>query len=373
MDDPSIKSKTSIRTGSRTLRRVGVPPVSRQPQKKRLNWPYALLSLLIGSLLWFGVDLKRMEDLTLDVEVEFQRQLPADWRFSVPPVRTARVTIRGTRQEISAIRKEELMLEPEFPPGALDGDVYDGMLTLLPTQVRGLPAGIEVQSINPQVTPIRLSKTITRYLTVAAGAITGAPQEGFTVGKVQQIDPPAMPVSATREFLAKIGPSDVIKTREFSVDGGRGLVGGMVGLEPLEKDGQRVEVPGMVYMAVELDEIPAEREFSEPFEVRALIDSPFDRYAGLNISPPSVKVSVSGPKSVVDKLSAGEITIYADLRDRVPAAPGEFNLKCRAITPARVRVTRIEPDTVKWLTRENGGPAAPPEPQPRASGEAESK
>ncbi len=372
MDEPTIKTKTSIRKpGSRTIRRVTPPLPPKQPQK-RVNWPYAVLSLLVGTLLWFGVDLKRMEDLTLDVEVEFQRQLPADWKFTTPPIRTARVTIRGTRQEISAIRKEELMVEPEFPPGALDGDVYDGMLTIQNSQVRGLPAGIEVQAINPQVTPIRLSKIVTRYMTVMAGSITGVPQEGYTVGKVQQIDPPAMPISASKEFLSKIGTNDAIRTKEFSVEGGRGLVGGMVGLEPFEKDGQRIEVPGMVYMAVELDEVPAEREFAEPFEVRALIDSPFDRYANLNISPPSVKVTVAGPKSIVDKLGAGEITIYADIRDRVPAAPGEYNLKCRAITPARVRVTRIEPDTVKWLTRENGA-SAPPEPQAKAQGEAEPK
>ena len=359
-------ASTGIGTTSRIIRRS---PPSQEPRKKRLNWPYVMLSLLIGTLLWFGVDLKRMEDMSMEVEIEYQRQLPADWQFASPPLRTARITVRGTRQEISGIRKEELMLEPEFPPGALDGDVYDGMLTLLPAQVRGLPPGIEVQSVSPPTTPIHLSKTITRYLTVEAGEITGAPQEGYAFNKVHQIDPPAMPVTASREFLAKIGPGDVIRTREFSVEDGKGLVGGMVALQPLEKDGEIVDVPGFVYMTVELDEIPVEREFEERFEVRALIDSPFDRYANLNISPPSVKVAVAGPKSVIDKLGAGEIVIYADIRDRVPAAPGEFNLKCKAITPSRVRVIRIEPDTVKWITRESGASASPD----ATSGDAGSK
>ena len=201
--------------------------------------------------------------------------------------------------------------------------------------------------------PIRLAKIITRYLTVEAGEIQGSPEEGYVIGAVHSIDPPAMAISASREFLSKLTSADVLRTQPFSVDGGRGLVGGMVGLEPLEKDGEKVEVSGHVYMTVELDEAPAEQELDQPFEVRALLNSPFDQYSRLNLTPPSVKVTVSGPKTAIDRLNPGEIVIYADMRDRIPAAAGEFNIKCKAVTPARVRVTRIEPDTVKWITSEN--------------------
>lgn len=338
----------------RNVKRTGQSKIS----SPKLKWAYAGVSVLIATMLWFGIDMKRMEDMSFDVEIEFQRQLPADWKFVVPPQQSARVVIRGTRQEISSIRKEELMIEPEFPTAALDGDVYDGVVNLLPTQVRGLPAGIEVQSVTPQVISVRLAKTMTKWLTVEAGDIVGTPMDGYAVGRVHTIDPPAMPISGSREFLAKIGSSDVIRTREFSVEGARGMVGGMVGLMPFGKDGETVEVPGMVYMTVELDEIPVSRQFETPFEVRALIDSPFDRYANLNISPPTVSVTVTGPKSVVDKMGPGEIVIYADIRDRLPAAPGEFNLKCKAITPSRVRVTKIEPDTVKWIARDGTAPPA---------------
>ncbi|MDR1745072.1 MAG: hypothetical protein LBS30_04880, partial [Planctomycetota bacterium] len=81
-------------------------------------------------------------------------------------------------------------------------------------------------------------------------------------------------------------------------------------------------------------------------------DSPFDRYGKLSLTPPSVKVTVSGPKMAIDRLNPGEIIIYADMRDRIPAAAGEFNIKCKAVTPSRIRVTRIEPDTVKWITKD---------------------
>ncbi len=339
---------TSI--SGQTTRRPPPPPGSRN---RRLNWPYALLSVLIGTMLWFGVDIKRMKDVVLDIEVEYNSLLPADWKFTATPQRTVRVSLRGPNQEVSNLRREEIRVEPEYPKGALEGDSYDGGLTMLPTFVRELPSGVDVVDITPQIIPVRLSRIITRYLTVEAGEITGNPQEGYAFDKVHQIDPPAMPIAASREFLSKLATTDVIRTKPFSVDGGRGLVGGMVGLEPFEKDGEIVTVPGMVYMSVELAEVPAEREFDQQFEVRALIDSPFDRYGKLTLSPPSVTVTAAGPKSIIDKLNASDLIIYADMRDRVPAAPGEYNLKCKAITPSRVRVVRIEPDTVKWIAHED--------------------
>ena len=353
-------SNTKINTAvlgntSRIVRRPAPQPTA----KKRLNWPIAVLSLIIGALLWFGVDLKRMKDVQIDLEVEYQSQLPADWKFMTPPQRTVKVSLRGPNQEITSLRKEEITLQPDYPRAALEGDVYDGGITLMPQNVKDLPPGIEVLSFEPQIINVRLAKIITRYLTVEAGEITGTPQEGYAVSKVHQIDPVAMPISASREFLSKITATDVIRTKPFSIEGGKGLVGGMVGLEPFEKDGEKVEVPGFVYMSVELEEVPAERVFEQMFEVRALVDSPFDRYGRLTLTPPSVKVTASGPKSVIDKLAENEIVIYADMRDRIPAAAGEFNLKCKAIAPSRVRVTRIEPDTVKWIIRENGVSASP--------------
>lgn len=350
------ESKTTINATSRAVRRA---PSSSSSYFKRLNWPYALLSLIIGSLLWFGVDLKRMKEVQIELEVEYQSQLPADWKFVVPPQKTVKLNLRGPNQEINSLRKEEISLQPDYPRAMLEGDVYDGGITLQPQNIRDLPPGVEVVSFDPQIVPVRLSKIITRYLTVEAGKIVGTPQDGYAVNKVQQIDPPAMPISASREFLSRITSSDVIRTKPFSVDGGKGTVGGIIGLEPFEKDGEAVEVPGFVYMTVELEEIPTEREFDRPFEVRALVDSPFDRYGRLNLTPPSVKVTVSGPKSVIDKLSENEIVVYVDMRDRVPAAAGEFNIKCKAIAPNRVRVVRIEPDTVKWMTADRVPPVLP--------------
>lgn len=343
--------KTTVSQSLKAVRKHG-------PRMVRVNFLYALISLAIGCLVWFGIDIKRTEEREFEVEVEFTRQLPADWKFIEPPAGVVKVKLRGPRQDIANLRKEEMSVEPDMPGFSEQAaDYYDIAVPLVAANLRGVPVGVEVVSFEPDVLKARIAKTLSKYLTVVPGEITGAPAEGWVVGNIRQIDPPMMPVTGFGAFLAKLTPSDVLKTRPFSVEGGSGRVGGMVGLEPFEKDGETVRVPGMVYLTVELEEIPAQREFEQPFEVRALIESPFDRYSDLNVSPPSVKVTVAGPKTVVDRLREGDITIYADIRDRVPAAPGEFNLKCRAIVPPRVKVVRIEPDTVKWLTREHSQPA----------------
>ncbi|MDR1519781.1 MAG: hypothetical protein LBU23_06505 [Planctomycetota bacterium] len=357
MDDTVIKPmlNTRVSVNKNTRRQYAPPP--RRLLGRKFDPKYALLSLGIGTLLWFGVDTKRQENRSIDIPIEFK--LPDEWKFTDESQRprTARITVRGSRQAIDAIhRRDELRLEPVFPEGALTGNVYNNMLALQSSQVRGLPAGLEVQDMTPEVIPVSLNRITTKQITVKEGDMAGTPQDGYRMGRVLRIDPPSVKVSAPHDFLSRLGASDVVRTKPLDITGRKGAFGLSVGLEPLEKDGAKVKAPGEVYVTLELEEIPTEREFSQPFEVRALIDSALDRRDAMKISPPSVKVTVAGPQSVIDKLSGGEITIYADMRERVPVADGEFTVKCRSLAPSWVRVIRIEPDTVKWLTREAAVP-----------------
>lgn len=318
----------------------------------RLDVLTMLVALVLGTMVWFVVDMKRMEEVTIPVDLELERNLPADWKLMNKLASSVQVVMRGSRQALNELNKDNLRIDLNLPEGALVGDVYDGTLTLLPEQVRGKPASVEIKAINPTVIPVSLAKLMTKYVTVEPGEITGTPAQGYTVGQVHQPDPPAMPVVAPKSFLDRIGPGDTIRTKPISIEGGQGMQGAVVELLPFEKDDITVPVPGRVYVAVELPEIPAKRELEEALEVRALVSAPFDMFTDLRLTPQSVKVTVSGPQAVVDKLTANDVTVYVDLRDRVSAAAGEFNVKCKALAPPRVHVTRIEPDTVKWIVKE---------------------
>ena len=342
-------------TTTRVIRRPMQPSASR-----RWKWSYAGLSLVLGVLLWTGIDLKRMDTVELAVDIELRRQLPAGWNFVAPPPPTAKISVRGSRQETANIRKENLMVEPDFGGSAFVGDFFDGIVALTPSHVRGLPPGVEVTGILPETIPVSLTKMITRFVSVEPGEILGTPAPGYVVGDIRRPDPPAMPISGPKRILDKIAPTDSVRTKPFNVDGAKGLIGAMVGLEPFTKDGETVDVSGFVYLAVELVEIPAVSVLDQPIDVKAMIEAPFDRYEDLALQPPSVKVTVSGPQAVIEQLSPGQITVFVDIRDRLPASPGEFNIKCRALAPERVHVAKIEPDTVKWITKEAS--ASAPEP-----------
>ncbi|MDR1612617.1 MAG: hypothetical protein LBT97_07510 [Planctomycetota bacterium] len=358
MDDPSASYRSLSHTQViRKFKRTSVPRDRRRA--------YLGISLLAGILMWAGIDLRRMEDAVIDVEIEFQRQLPADWTFVAPLENAAKVTVRGSRRQLTAIQEVNLMIQPELSAEALSGDMYKGKVALLPSQVSGLPPGVEIRGISPAAIDVNLARVTTRYIGVEAGDITGEPAPGYVVGAVRRPDPPATAVTGPKQILDKITPADVVRTKAFDVQDGKGVVGGMVGLEPFVKDGETMLPMGQVYLSVELVEIPAVREFEQQLDVKAMIDSPFDRYAGLILSPPAVRVAISGPQSLVDKVNPGEIIVYADIRDRVPAAPGEFNIKCRTIAPPRIQVTKIEPDTVKWIAREA--------PLPEGEGTAEAR
>lgn len=322
------------------------------PGKRSSRGFYIILSLFLGAVLWAGIDMKRMKDAEFEVDLGLEQIIPADWKSTVLSDKKILVSVRGAKQTIASISQDSLLVEPKIPDTAFEGDMFEGRLGISPDQVRGLPPGVQAFAVTPNVITIRLDKVVTRYLTVEPGEILGTPAEGFVLGKVAKPEPPDLPVTGPKALLDNLSPDDVIRTSSLNVAGKRGTVKEWVKPLPFVKNGQVIDIDGTVGLTVDLVEAPVTKILEQPVDVKALIDSPFERYSDLTLSPPSVTVTVSGAKSVVDTLNPGEILVYADIRERLPAAPGEYNMKCRFIAPPRIQVVKIEPDTVKWVTRD---------------------
>ena len=356
MDDfpsPPQSPTTVIRHAtSATLIRRQARPVA-APGWQQSRWPYVLFSLLLGSLLWIGIDTKRMQDTELVVDLGMQHIVPADWKNTVLSDSRIVVSVRGAKQLTSTIREDAISVEPNIPPEAFNGDVFEAKLGISPSQVRGLPPGVQAFAVKPEIISVRFDKMVTRYLPVEPGEITGTPASGYVIGRVSKPEPPDLPITGLKSVLDNLAPGDVIRTESLSVEGQRGTVKEWIKPMPFVKNGKTIDVDGIVSLTVELTEAPIEKTLELPLDVKALIDAPFNRYDNLAFSPPSVSVTVSGPKSAVDNLNPGEIVIFADIRERLPAAPGEYYMKCRYLAPPRVQIVKIEPDTVKWTTHEN--------------------
>ncbi|MDR3210713.1 MAG: hypothetical protein LBU79_02205 [Planctomycetota bacterium] len=324
-------------------------------QKNKLA--YILLSLLLGILLWAGIDMKRMQDLEIEVDLGIEHIIPADWKCTMLSQNTILVSLRGNKQLISAIRADPPIVVPQIPTTAFDGDVYEATLGISSSQVRELPPGMIAFAVKPEAVTIRLERMDSRHIQVEPGEVVGTPAEGYTVGRVNRPDPPSLPVTGPKVVLDNLGVEDVLHTGPIDVQGKRGVVQLWLRPLPLFKNGRLIPIEGQgqVRVSVDLVEKPVVRTLEQPIDVKVLIDSPFDKYRDLTLSPPVVTVTVSGPQTAVDNLVPGDIMIYADIRERIPATTDEYNLKCRSNVPSRITVVKIEPDTVKWIIREAGG------------------
>ncbi len=356
------QTSRSTRTSVTVTRSRQVKPQAGRNKVQR--WPYILLSLVLGALLWADIDMKRMQDSELVVELGLQQILPADWKATQLSTDKVTVSIRGTRQATSTIREDNLSIVPNISREAFESDVFEGRLGIAPTQVRGLPPGVQALSVKPDIIFMRLDKVATRYLPVKPGEVTGEPAPGFMVSKIGRPEPPDLPITGPKSLLDSLTPEDAIETPPLNVDGKKGTVREWLAPLPFNKNGIAIDVDGMVEVRVELLETPVIKTLEQPIGVKALIDAPFERHSDLTLSPPSVTVTVSGTKSAVESLSPNEIVVYVDIRERLPATPGEFNMKCRYIAPPRIQVVKIEPDTVKWITKDTAH-----NPRPAAAGQ----
>ena len=352
LDDPppSLTPNTIIRHSSASIvRRQTRAPASGWRNAK---WFYMLLSFVLGAFLWAGIDMKRMQESDLEVELGIQQIMPAGWMNTVLSDEKIVVSIRGAKQIISTIREDGLNIAPNIPPEAFDGDIFEGRLGISPSQMQGLPPGIQAFAVKPEVITVRFDKVVTRHLPVEPGEIVGVPAPGYIVGKIGSPDPSDLPITGPKILLDNLGPDDVIRTGSLDIEGKRGVVKEWIRPLPFVKGGRTFEISELVGLTVELTEAPVIKILEQPVDVKALIDAPFERYDHLTLTPPTVTVTVSGEQSAVESLNPGEIVVYADIRERLPAAPDEYLMKCRFLAPARIHVVKIEPDTVKWVTRE---------------------
>lgn len=352
-DSPKVRKTDIIESVTMRIARQYAPNQfnSKAAKRFRFNKVYAITALLGGILLWFGIDQQRMVDNSLTVQIT--PQIPGGWRLLSQSNRRVTVTLRASQQDQATLNGAQIVVVPEFPTGAFDNDTFDGTISLSAANVTGLPRGVEVADIDPEVVTVRASRITQRYVPVRVGRIVGVPAEGYAIGRVRPTQPLSLPVEMTAELAARLTPDDVLITDDISVDGQRGIFSSIASIRPFYKDGHTIAAHGSVQVTVEIEEMPGVRTFEQPLEVRPLIEAPYDRYNTLNLTPPSVSVTVAGPRTVIDKLSTSDITVYADMHDRVQAEKGKFTIKCKAICAAPgVRIDRIEPDTVQWILEE---------------------
>jgi YbbR-like protein len=285
-----------------------------------------LISLGVAFGLWAFVNAsERDTEIALQVPLEL-RNIPAALMITSPRVDFVDLRVSGPRTLLSRIDRKRLSI-----PLDLAGVRPGPAVFRINADSLSLPRGVKILRITPAQVTLDLERVLRRTVPVRL-------QLG---GKL----PPDLHVVDTRvspESIQVIGPgSDVddikaVETAPLDLSHAEpGKLERELNIPPVSEyvsfSAQRVAAQ------VQIAEIDIEREMREEVVVR-------NATGRAVVYPETVRVTVRGPKHVVQALELSQLQVYIDATG---AAPGRYERAPTVDAPASVTVVRMEPAKVR--------------------------
>lgn len=326
---------------------------------RRVDVLTVLFSLILGALIWYYVNSRRIDTRTLRARVEIS--VPDHWQIDSPLPRFRTVVLRGPQQLVQSLRPEDMRFSRrlEAPAGGdAKGTVSrDVDIFLKADDLMGLPRDvIEVVDIPEPKISLSLVRPVRRYIPVAVD-LAGTIPDGYAIKSIQH-SPQYLPVVAPEDYFV---PGLEIKTRPVDLNGRTKSFVSYVDLQPLIVKGRVISFSESVFTQFTVEPLPGRKDI-ENVPVGLLLATPMEKLSGHKIVPSHVTVRVEGHKNLLDTISARNLTVYIDSRDLGTSAQAEYTLKCRALAldVEGARVVEIVPGEVKWQmpTGEAAAPSA---------------
>ena len=261
------------------------------------------------------------------------------------------LSVRGSESRIKKLRSQDINGKAKDIVGKVrvvgDPAAFSAgtlKLHLAPEHFR-CPRGIEVIAIEPAVLTLPIQRKISRDVPVEP-VITGKPQPGRATSGIRCF-PERVTVTGPERAVQALAS---IRTEPLSIDGEvmtfdkeMKLINPMPG--EFDFDAQSTNISVTI---IESPDVP--REIRD-VPVRYLA-SPLHQSRGLIPSLPDrsrVSVMITGQQGAVNRITASDITVYADIGDPRYAQVGEHQVPLRAVLPVQdggARVTGIVPDKV---------------------------
>lgn len=323
---------------------------------RRLDVLTVLFSLLLGTLVWYYVNSRRIDTRTLRARVEIT--VPDHWQIDSALPRFRPVVLRGPQQLVQSLRPEDMRfsrrLEAPAGDGAKGAASRDVDIFLKADDLMGFPRDvIEVVDIPEPKISLSLVRPVRRYIPVTVD-LTGTLPDGYAIKSIQH-SPQYLPVVAPENYFDS---GLEIKTRPVDLNGRTKSFVSYVDLQPLIVRGRVISFSESVFTQFTVEPLPGRKEI-ENVPVGLLLATPMEKLGGHKIVPSHVAVRVEGYKNKLDALSARNLTVYIDSRDLGTSAQAEYTLKCHAL-PLGVdgaRVVEIIPNEVKWQMPTGDGAA----------------
>lgn len=296
------------------------------------NTGLKVLALLITGVLWLSVASRPVSQVALNGAIELN--LPDSPNLIVSKVETltARVYLEGPRDALETIRAGQLTV-------TADMSAVEPGVRVIPLKVEagrnGLPANVKVKDLEPRTIRVTVERMVEREVPITP-RFEGDSPAGFQVID-WQITPNTVKIGGAESQMREITEvsTETVrltdKTSSFAVQAAIDI--GSPNLNLSE------ESPRKVMLQVNIGEVRKERVI-ENIPV-SLSGAPLRSYA----IPRIVKVTVYGPRSVVDEVTVSDISVDIDYHPdsrlfspRVVLSPGFAD---------RVVVRSVEPKTVR--------------------------
>jgi YbbR domain-containing protein len=272
-----------------------------------VNWPLKLLALFLALAIWLSVtgETRILQDLRVPLDV----QVGEDRILASEPPTTVTVRLRGPETSIRRLDALRLTLTldlRQMSPGERE-------VQLTPANLRGVPSGVEVTLIDPSRINFVLERRLRRELPVAPDLI-GEPDAGYGLYHAA-VRPPVLQVEGPESEVQSL---ERLRTSPIRLDGHTTT---FVQYVPVVPDRPHVGIVGnaAVEVSVTIDTRPVEKTFDG---VPVVLGT---ARRGATVTPSSVSVTLAGPATLLDRLSASQLRAVAD--QPAPGEPGRAPLR----------------------------------------------
>lgn len=287
------------------------------------NFGLKALALIIAVGLWVAGhrDIER----SIEVPVEF-RNIPGDLMVMDNRVDFVVLRITGPRTLVSTVDADEIKLSLDLnsaKPGTISYPLGGNSFSI--------PRGVAVARITPPVIHLRMEPVIKLTLPVSV-RISGKPAAGYRVAQTI-VQPARVAVRGPAEDVRRL---TAVETVPVDLNETRGVSKRLV---RLATDGKPLTfLPDQVEVTVAIEEEEASRDFTQT-EISAK-----DFKGVYAVTPKSIFLRVSGPKSIVDKLQLNPTSVFVALEGlRI----GDHNLPVQFDLPNGIKVVEHKPTRVR--------------------------
>lgn len=251
------------------------------------DWVMKLIALVITLGLWLGVTGLRPPVSRRFTSIPLNLRVSNDLEVTNSPVTEVTIIVLGDKSKIDQLNQRDLVVSLDLS----EVQTGDRVVPITPENVNvELPAGLKLESIAPNIIPVKLEKIIERDVPVKAET-EGALAENFEIYSSTAV-PPTVRVSGPESFVR---PLDSISTEKINVeDKQEDFTAQQVSLNPLNPRVRLVNTTVVdVFFRI------GERRVEKTFIVTAKTETGERR----------VPVRLYGARSVIETLRAENIKV----------------------------------------------------------------